>query len=365
MTQQLAAAEINGRPAPKYRRHKRNRAADHSRVSEYQIVADTPAVSPKLQHELLKPHNSIRSKIAAKTEFTPEAWVRANAARIVRFLVPFEGTPPQLEIETVRRSEGQITFLFSVGARKAVVKAFDPSRKDARARCEREVACARILNGTGLVPQAIGHSEDTSHIIFEHISGQSLSEAMTRFNVQDIARAMGDWYGALHSSVPQKDSPTTWFDYLGKYGEFREVIKEPQIRHTLKEMPIASVALCRNDAHLSNFILGDDDRLVGFDFEAAAMKPEGWDILLAARYLGRRFPQQIEAITWALVVGWGDGAGPVSQHRFLWLTRLFAETTIFESLGKPTDRQFQDAATVSSHPGQVARNPGRQTVSID
>ena len=139
---------------------------------------------------------------------------------------------------------------------------------------------------------------------------------------------MGDWYGALATMVPDREVRTTWFDYLAQYSVFHDRLQDRTTRLILSEMPISRFALCRNDAHLSNFVLAADGRLVGFDFEAAALKPHGWDILLAARDLGRRFPQYIPELTTALVEGWGGGCDEVSARRFLWLARLFSETTL-------------------------------------
>jgi hypothetical protein len=123
--------------------------------------------------------------------------------------------------------------------------------------------------------------------------------------------------------------PSDWYTYLQYYSRVMARLDYSDHEEFLSSMPIKTRLIAKNDAYLGNFMVSDNGRMVGIDFEKAQLKPYGWDILVTARILLRKFPNKMMELTEALVNGWGQGTDCMDMDEFLKLTRIFAASSAF------------------------------------
>jgi len=108
----------------------------------------------------------------------------------------------------------------------------------------------------------------------------------------------------LSNVAPNENAHETGAGYLGAYnGQFNRDVLEQQSR-ILKKTPVGKCVLAHNDNTLDRFILGKNKHLYFVDFEDSRMKPEGWDLVTAARSIFVRFPESLPEISAALHRGY-------------------------------------------------------------
>jgi len=136
------------------------------------------------------------------------------------------------------------------------------------------------------------------------IDGTSMSDSLTAQTLAQMAEFLGQWFGRLANNAPRGTISENWFDYLSQYetGFDRDTLSSQ--KSLLEAIHPSHTALAHNDNALGNFILAKDKKLYGVDFEDTQTKPEGWDLIAAARALFLRFPDQLQSISSSLCRGY-------------------------------------------------------------
>ncbi len=259
--------------------------------------------------------------------------MRVHGTQLARFLVSRDKNATQIHAEELRRSDASVVFKVAAGTTQILVKAFDPSLNDAMQSWKREVGCQTALSQTGLIPPMIGHSEKDLLVISTWQDGHDLRQVLSPDTLEATAHSLGTWYRNFTGKVQSQPVNTNWYDYLMNYSAQGLDADFAPFAPLLQSVEIHEMTIAKNDAHLSNFISDPDGKLIGIDFEEAALKPVGWDILLTARVLQRQFPLKTSVFLPALLQGWGQSDREPPLRDFAKIAEIFAQKTAFKPMG--------------------------------
>lgn len=212
-----------------------------------------------------------------------------------------------LQADILRDGKRAVTLKVDVKGARAVVKLFHEG-DEAEAAYAREV---RALEGfqDASVPRLLLTAPGERMLMMSEIRGQALADILKDHNVGQMAEFLGQWFGRLAGIAPEEAHVSTWWTYLEGYGTQLDGDLLASQKTLLQATPIRHLRLAHNDNALSNFIRGRDKRLYGIDFESCQMKPEGWDLIMAADAFFRRAPSELATISTSLLRGYNMTAG--------------------------------------------------------
>lgn len=237
-------------------------------------------------------------------------------------------TSGHAEVSVLKTSSCSVVMRVEINGKDGVAKVF--GGRNGRASYERELLCLMALEEAELAPRLIKSIPQALCLVMKPVEGEPLRSALNPRNLSSYSRELGLWYRHFRETMPEERAGGNWWSYLKKVDGGGLVDALSDQRDFLRDLPLYRKSIARNDAHFSNFHITPQARLVGFDFEAAQVKPVGWDILLAARSLARMFPGQIENFLPALMDGWNQGnPNPGKRTLDARLVRIFAEATGF------------------------------------
>ena len=251
-------------------------------------------------------------------------WLKEHGRRVIRIASGGEGDPDEgLEATVIAANAISLLLKVRTGNRVVAVKVFDPANRSSSEGFQRELGVIEALAGTGLVPGLKGYSVADAFLVMPWIEGVTLGEALVEAGVPSAAFELGRWFGQFERHMPREVYEANWGDYLGAYAEpgIGSVIDSHG--PFLRRLPIAERRIAKNDAFLGNFLKPENGTIIGIDFEAAAFKPPGWDLLLTGRYLARLAPSRIGDIADNLVRGYANPAGLVESEDLNALIRVF------------------------------------------
>ena len=264
------------------------------------------------------------------TELTAESFVSRFGPRVARMMARGGAVPSKLTVRQLKRSDHSLTMRLDHAETTMVVKAYDNTNAAARNACRHEIPILMALRGTGLAPAIRGYSVKDSFFATDFVSGETILELPEdQLEPTLIARKIGAWLAEFGTLAPTQTAQTNWLDYLRGYADLDLTRLTPEHREFLGGLPITALSIAKNDAHLSNYLLTPADELIGLDFEAAAFKPVGWDILLTARTLALRWPEVFGQVLTALISGWPANDGVMKRTDLRKLATLFAGLTAF------------------------------------
>jgi hypothetical protein len=238
--------------------------------------------------------------------------------------------------DVLKQNETGVVIRLTVGETSFIVKAFDPSLPDSDWRLDREVNVLLALKGLSLVPTLIAYQETQKYLVMQDIKGQTLTEFLTPENLAHVSFRLGTWFRIMSERTPSQDKATNWSTYLGKYPDWITPEDMDKLGLFLSDIPITTFTINKNDAFMDNFLRTEDGYLIGIDFESTTLKPTGWDLLVTARTLGRKFPDRTAEIAAHLVGGWGPEIDGVPAEKFCELVQIFAKKTADRNSSSPT-----------------------------
>ncbi|MBZ0128873.1 MAG: aminoglycoside phosphotransferase family protein [Rhodobacteraceae bacterium] len=230
-----------------------------------------------------------------------DAQLRSVADQVAGLLEPGHDQD-ELQADILKRSDHATALLVRVGDHRGFLKLFADTDA-AKAAFGREKQALDLLHGTH-VPRLLMVGDDARAVLTVFIEGRPLGDLLTASNLMQRAEQIGQLFGTLASRAPAQTETADWAAYLGRYETGLSNRLLAQQRPVLEQNKIKRLHLAQNDAALSNFIQGKDKRLYLVDFENARMKPEGWDLAMAARALFGRFPDQLNVISNSLLRGY-------------------------------------------------------------
>ncbi len=205
--------------------------------------------------------------------------------------------PAALGVEVLKTTDVAATVRLTAGERTGIAKLFNETAAEAFHR-ER-----KALEGfqKGLVPRLLFVSETDRLILMSEIRGKPLSDGLTAETLVQRAEFLGQWFGRIANVAPTEARPDTWYTYLKQYDTGIDQSVVDAQKTVLSQQPVNLFILSHNDNSLANFVIGKDRRLYGLDFADARMKPEGWDLVMAARAFFTRFPGDLPTIANSLI----------------------------------------------------------------
>ncbi len=207
-----------------------------------------------------------------------------------------------LLVEELKSSDISTALRLSLGGRTAFAKVFADNRR-ATAAFERERKALAGLSGLN-IPELLLVAETQRLLVTTFIAGKPVSETLNADNLLLMAEHVGQWLGLMSNAAPSEPGKGSWADYLENVqdGINQDIValEGP----ALCACAVGKFLLAHNDNALGNFITGTDKKLYAVDFEDCRMKPEGWDLITAARAFAIRFPSEIRDITSTLLRGY-------------------------------------------------------------
>ena len=273
-----------------------------------------------------KPHSKMRVR-PHNPAFSFENVIKSSGPTLAKCLVDLGAREGQMSVRQFSHNEKCMVFRAGMDSTQVVAKVFDKRNPDTVRNFEREISVARVLSGTGLSPPLLHISEEARLAVFSYQTGRAVSEVLTSENVPIYAEKIGQWLKKFYHYMPKRKAEASWIDYLSRYSELNTSYIVDHLSSAPDHYSISFESIARNDMHMSNFLVGGNDTLVGLDFEASAFKPVGWDILLAARVLSLEFPEKTDTVAKNLVVGWGGEVGDLPAGRFENLCKTFVGAT--------------------------------------
>ncbi|MBI1492855.1 hypothetical protein [Halocynthiibacter styelae] len=278
-------------------------------------------------------------------QFRIGPFVRDHGTYIARFATKSRSAPDRLSVTEISESSDCLSFRLEFPEKPVVVTAWNTAQPDTSRAFERDLACLKLLNETGLTPRLLGHSGEMRLLIREDSRGQSLNSILTAGNCDEIAHSLGQWLRGFHEKMPQKEADSAWFKYLKNYPDLLDPEEYEREEAFLRSLRIETQAIARNDPSNAGFMRLKSGALCADSFARATYKPVGWDLLLAARDLIRQFPGQTDQIIAGLLAGWGSDVAAMSPADFIRLTKLFCIATAFRRYAgsEPLLRRYANA----------------------
>lgn len=236
-----------------------------------------------------------------------------------------------LEVQVLRATPGALTLSVRSAEVERVVKHFSSHSLEGLSAYRRERYMLRILRGTGLVPSLVSHSDAARLLVMAKIKGRTLRDALLAGDAEGLCRSVGRWLADFAGASPGRDAHGSWADHLGRYQALAESPAIVGERSFLEMLPIERTVIAKNDGALANLLVSVDEQIVGIDFEQAAAKPLGWDLLLTGRALARLQPMEANGIAGWLAEGFA-GRNTARAARWAALTRLFMAASMAEAV---------------------------------
>jgi hypothetical protein len=287
----------------------------------------------------------MRSEVFLRmTEFEPDQWIARFASTIQAIIRPHGEPDQELQWQKISTSPSQFLFCASNVSASFAIKVFDPSDTAARLSAKREAAVTTALQKHGLGPKLIGYSPTDCYLVRTWISGQTVSEIIDAVNLEQTAEQLGQFCASVGKDMPGDDFTMNWGEYLSRHDLVGDDLRDLEIAgFRIGDIEIGRRRIALNDAYLDNFILDSDGNITAVDFEASALKPAEWDLLLFARVLIKRFPTMVSEICAALANGYADGGGSIPHECLPGFLAAFGKATAFKETPysqksqKPTD----------------------------
>lgn len=203
---------------------------------------------------------------------------------------------------------GQRAMSLKVGLESATgfLKLFDGGDDQAAKAYDREKTTLLALGQTGLVPRIKGFCDAGRFVIMEFVEALSTSDPNIGMYKEELAYRIGEWIAHFDQAVPVKAASGDWGGYLAKFGDALDIGQIKNADRVLANVPLCGLALARNDGALHNFMICPDGRIIGCDFEAAQMRPRGWDYMMTYQALLQRFPKGADAVLTAYSEGYAE-----------------------------------------------------------
>lgn len=270
------------------------------------------------------------------------AFIERHGAALAEAIAPGEAAE-DLSLAVLRRSDRALTLRAEALGRVRLVKCFNDENTAAGFSYLAERDALRALTLSGLTPALVAFSNEHRFIAADFIVGDTLREVITPEVLETVARGIGQWLGRYCRRAPIRQASASWFSYFNQIPTLRDTPVVRAAKRELCAMTSKGMVLSKNDGSLSNFILSENGKIYGVDFEKAKFKPVGWDLMLTARALVRLFPAAAEPVTEALARGFCD-TGPGQPEEFITLLRIFVIATVFPT-SDPNDRSRLTAHT--------------------
>ena len=239
--------------------------------------------------------------------------------------------PParQMDVKVLKSGPDALTLTVALGGEKHVVKHFSERPDGARAY-QHERDALREFSSTGLVPKLLQYSDAPRILISSHVAAPTARSVVAPDKLAQQCRDIGRWLGAFCAASPSQPAEGDWGAYLARYVAVRDAGVLKDARDFLASFPLRRFVLAKNDGALTNLLMCPDGLVFGVDFEKAARKPQGWDLLLTVRAMVRLLPRHADDVAGWMADGFAE-AGPGQAKEWAALARIFVIACAFQT----------------------------------
>ncbi|SPJ29518.1 phosphotransferase [Falsiruegeria mediterranea] len=230
------------------------------------------------EHVIVAPpwRDRVNLGLKGKTELIARAIARDTDAR-------------EMTVSLIKQSARSVCAQVDVGERSAFLKLFDGAEQADQLAYKREKISLLTLRDSALVPRLLAFSDPGQFIITEWIGKGQVRDRLERLSAEDTGDKLGRWLARYDAVSPAESACGNWYSYLNRFGAEIDLQAVETAQDLLLEIPLCGRSLARNDAALGNFMLTHKGDIIACDFEAATMRPRGWDYLQLYRALILRF----------------------------------------------------------------------------
>lgn len=206
--------------------------------------------------------------------------------------------PADLTFELVKDGPRAVSVSVGAGPRQAHLKVYDGP--DASDRYSRERGILLALRGKGLVAPLILFSDQMNLLVTETMGPPLSVTHLSDWGPQNFGRALGTWLARYDMCAPSREGGGDWYTHVRQHCPELRVDRLADAAEVLKRVPVCGLVVAQNDAALGNFVIDDLDGLWRVDFEAAGLRPRGWDYVFMRHAVRQRHPDQADQILGAM-----------------------------------------------------------------
>lgn len=256
-----------------------------------------------------------------------EEFIRRHGRAVAEVTLGGGDFPSSMHTHVLKNNDERLVLAFDTGAQKFVLKQVKTDSIKGGQSYLRERDGLGLFSKSGLFPEITHFNDKDLFVISRFVEGSSVLECIDDDNCVTLCEAVGYWFADYYRAAPGVAAPGTWRGHLHKlsHGPYADA---PALDTFLASMPIKRTAWSRGDGALTNLIVKEDGYICGIDFEKSRWHPHGWDVLLTARAVARRVPQQTQACISALVEGFCEGHRE-QMRRWQALTTIFVASYLF------------------------------------
>jgi len=142
-------------------------------------------------------------------QFKIGPFVRNHGAAIARFATKSHPTPEHLNVTEISETPNCLSFRIECPENPVVVVAWNTIKPETARSFNRELACLKLMNKTGLTPRLLGHSNEKRLLIREDMKGQSFNNILSAENCAALAHSLGEWFYRFHEEMPRQETDNT------------------------------------------------------------------------------------------------------------------------------------------------------------
>lgn len=168
----------------------------------------------------------------------------------------------------------------SVAPKAVYLKVYDGPAHQVSELYAREKKALLMLRDTDIAVQLLTYNDELRFLLTQYEERKlAYSEFVDSFHLKTL-QDVGEWIADLDATLPNQPAYGTWYSYLKKFGDDLNQQVVDEAREDLSAVPILGIALARNNPILSDYVVDRNSRLRGCNFEAACVRPLGWDYVL-------------------------------------------------------------------------------------
>ncbi|MCB4458031.1 hypothetical protein [Leisingera sp. McT4-56] len=261
---------------------------------------------------------------------TPQEFLKNHGGRLAALSFSGAGAPAEMNARVLKETADRLVLAFSTGDSSFVLKHFIEGAPKFQQAYLKERDGLRLFAESGLIPQITHHNDASFYIVQKYVPGWTIREVISEENSKQFCRTIGFWLKKYYDYAPAVAVTGNWLEHLQRVHGLRSSLEPSGF---LRSFPLEKLTMCRADGALGNLILSVEGRLFGIDFERSAWQPFGWDLLLTARSVVRKFPHLSEPCIEALAEGFCRGQ-PERAKRWSALAKIFVAATLFMAPAK-------------------------------
>lgn len=269
-----------------------------------------------------EPVSGVGSKSTAGWQTRIRTAFDGNFARLARVISP-HSDPRDISFKLLAERANSLGLKASVAGESVYLKIYDGTAAHVPTQYTREKNALLMLRESGLSVHLLACHDELQFLLTRHEQLKiDKDDFASPFHLETL-EAVGEWLAHLDAALPSQSAFGTWYQYLTKFDEDLNPYVIQDACEELSAVPILGTAFARNNPILTDFVIDDQGRLRGYNFEAARIRPLGWDYVLTSLAICERYGDQAADALEALSAGFEHKhKGALLAHELNMIARI-------------------------------------------